>query len=289
MNDKQVEAFLCICETGSMNRAAEKLFISQPALKKRIDTLEGELGVTLLERTSEGCAPTQAGKVFLDGVAPLYTELGRLIKSVRSVKTRQVLRVCTLPDISMAGQDELLIAFSQANPDVLIEWIPLPTSDWLGAVDNGRADLCSCLYMEGEVEQFKKKNLRIKPHPENSREVCVFSRRHPLACKSELTMDDLRGYEVYAGPLLYYCGGLREFAQREGLNIRPDDNAGKRYEVIEKCERGAIYIHAGDYADNLRPLAVRPLLDYTCRSCWVWNEASVALVGRFLSFIGVKR
>ena len=28
MNDKQVEAFLCICETGSMNRAAEKLFIS---------------------------------------------------------------------------------------------------------------------------------------------------------------------------------------------------------------------------------------------------------------------
>lgn len=289
MNDKQVEAFLCICETGSMNRAAEKLFISQPALKKRIDTLEGELGVPLLARTSEGCAPTQAGRVFLEGVAPMYAELGQLIKSVRGVKERQTLRVCTLPDISMAGQDELLIAFSQANPDVLIEWIPLPTSDWLSAVDEGRADLCSCLYMEGEVEQFKRKNISIQPVDHATREVCVMSQRHPLARKHELTMDDLRGHEVYAGPLLYHCGGLREYAQREGLRVQPDDNAGKRYEVIEKCERGAVYIHAGDYADNLRPLAVRPLLGYTCRSCWVWNEASAALVGRFLSFIGVKR
>ena len=102
-------------------------------------------------------------------------------------------------------------------------------------------------------------------------------------------MEDLRGCETYAGPLFYYCGGLREFARREGLHIQPDDNAGKRYEVIEKCERGAVYIHGGDYADSLRPLAVRPLRGYACRSCWVWNEASAALAERFLAFIDAKR
>lgn len=289
MNDKQVEAFLSICQTGSMNRAAEALYISQPALKKRIDTLESELGVPLLSRTSEGCVPTQAGRVFLEGITPLHKEIAALVKRVQGVRPQVTLRICTLPDISLTGQDSLLIAFAQENPDVLIEWVPLPTSEWLGAVDEGRADLCSSLYMEGEVEQFKKKNLQIHPMSRYTKEVCVFSQRHPLARKHELTMDDLRGCEVYAGPLLYHCGGLKEFALREGLNIQPDDNAGKRYEVIEKCERGAVYIHAGDYADSLRPLAVRPLSGYTCYSCWVWNQASSAVVNRFLAFMDAKR
>lgn len=102
-------------------------------------------------------------------------------------------------------------------------------------------------------------------------------------------MENLDGYEVYAGPLLYYCGGLKEYAQRKGLNIKPDVYAGKRYEVIEKCERGAVYIHAGDYADSLRPLAVRLIMGYTCRSCWVWNKAAESVVGRFLGYMSSER
>ena len=288
MNDKQVEAFLAICESGSMNRAAEKLYISQPALKKRIDTLEAEIGTELLQRTNEGCILTQAGLVFREGVTPIHEQIGRLMQKVRGIKQQRVLRVCTLPDISLEGLDSILIAFAQENPDVFIEWIPLPTSQWLDAVEKGDADLCSCPFAESEIKRFDRRHIRIQPTNSVANAVCVLSRRHPLAVKEDLMMHDLKDCEVYAGPLAYYCGGLKEYAEREGLTILPDENAGKRYEVIERCERGAIYIQTGDYADSLRPLAVRPISGFTCRSCWVWHEESTELAMRLLASIHAK-
>lgn len=284
MNDKQIEAFLAICETGSMNRAAEQLYITQPALKKRIDTLEDELGVALLQRTSEGCVRTQAGNVFLEGIAPLYRQMRALVKAVQNVQEPQALRVCTLPDISLEGQDRLLLDFRQENPDVLIEWVALPTSQWIEAVEKGRADLCCSPYIGGEIAQFCRPHLRMHPTGSSGSVVCVISPRHPLAKKAELSMEDLRPYQVYAGPLAYDCGGLKEYAEREGMNILPDDNAAKRYEVIDRCEKGAVYLQAGDYADSLRPLEARRVSGFTCGSCWVWNEASSPLMERFLRF-----
>ena len=113
---------------------------------RRIDALEDELGVALLQRTSEGCARTQAGTVFLEGIEPLYRQMRALVKAVQNVQEPQILRVCTLPDISLEGQDRLLLAFRQENPDVLIEWVALPTAQWLEAVEKGRADLCCSPY-----------------------------------------------------------------------------------------------------------------------------------------------
>lgn len=285
MNDKQIEAFLTICKTGSMNRAAEKLYISQPALKKRMDALEGELSVALLERSSEGCVPTQAGRLFLEGITPIFEQLTQLAVQVREHREQKTLRVCTLPDISLEGQDRVLIAFAQENPDILIEWVPLPTSLWIDAVAEGKADMCGSLYIEGMSELFGGKRVRFYPSDYSTQTVCVISSKHPLAKKDALTMRDFAGCKVYAGPLLYYCGGLKEYAQSEGVDIAPDDNAGKRYKVIEQCERGGVYIHAGDYAGSLRPLVVRPILDFTCRSCWVFNENCLSRAERFLRFM----
>lgn len=282
MNDRQIQAFLAICEAGSMNRAAEKLFISQPALKKRIDVLETEMGVPLLKRNSEGCEMTEAGRVFYKGILPIYEQVGELLRDVRRVKDRQRLRVCTLQGMSLEGQDEVMISFAQKNPDVLVEWVPLPTSRWIDAVSEGEADMCSSLMMEDEVERFNRTDVCVMPTKLSVNVMCVCSVRHPLAQKSTLRMEDLRGYEVHAGPLLYYSGGLREYALRNGLNIIPDDNAGKRYDVIDQCEKGKIYVHAGDYAGSLRPLAVRPVSGFTCRSCWIWNRGSSLIVKRFL-------
>ena len=54
MELKQLEFFIAACECGSLSRAAEKLYTSQPNVSKVIRSLEDELGSSLFDRTSKG-------------------------------------------------------------------------------------------------------------------------------------------------------------------------------------------------------------------------------------------
>ena len=55
-----------VCQTGSINRAAENLYISQPYLSQTLRKIEQQLGVTLLKRSNKGISLTDAGKEFLN-------------------------------------------------------------------------------------------------------------------------------------------------------------------------------------------------------------------------------
>ena len=54
MYNPQLETFLCVAECGSFNKAAEKLFISPPAVIKQINLLEENLDLQLFVRTHRG-------------------------------------------------------------------------------------------------------------------------------------------------------------------------------------------------------------------------------------------
>jgi len=61
-----LSAFVAACEDGSVSRAAQRLFRSQPAVTRQIATLESELGTALLDRSSKGVKPTAAGREVLE-------------------------------------------------------------------------------------------------------------------------------------------------------------------------------------------------------------------------------
>jgi DNA-binding transcriptional LysR family regulator len=61
----QVQAFIQVARTGNVSRAAEALYVTQPALTARIQALEKELGEILFVRTGRGVRLTDAGRVFL--------------------------------------------------------------------------------------------------------------------------------------------------------------------------------------------------------------------------------
>ena len=61
MNTRDLEAFVAVVESGSMVRAAEKLFLTQPGLTRRVQSLETTLGTALLDRQSKPLKPTPAG------------------------------------------------------------------------------------------------------------------------------------------------------------------------------------------------------------------------------------
>jgi|GEM_PF-580991 len=69
-----LSAFVAACEDGSVSRAAQRLFRSQPAVTRQIATLEGELGVSLLDRSSKGVKPTAAGRAVLERARSLLRD-----------------------------------------------------------------------------------------------------------------------------------------------------------------------------------------------------------------------
>ena len=64
MNTDRLQEFLVLSRTLSFSKAAAQLYLSQSILTRHIQSLEAELGVTLLERTTHGAVLTEAGKIL---------------------------------------------------------------------------------------------------------------------------------------------------------------------------------------------------------------------------------
>jgi len=75
----QVQYVVAIADTKSMNKAANKLFVSQPALSEAIKDLEAELQTQLFIRTNKGVIVTTEGEEFLS-YARQMVELGKLVE-----------------------------------------------------------------------------------------------------------------------------------------------------------------------------------------------------------------
>lgn len=65
MNTTNLTTFITVMQTGSISGAAEKLFITQPAVSKRIKNLEDEFKVTLFDTLGRGIVPTAAANELL--------------------------------------------------------------------------------------------------------------------------------------------------------------------------------------------------------------------------------
>jgi LysR family nitrogen assimilation transcriptional regulator len=77
-----VDCFLRVAELGSINRAAEELDMTQPALSRRIAALEHDMGVHLLVRGARGVRLTEAGAKLVKGAGPILRLAGLLREEI---------------------------------------------------------------------------------------------------------------------------------------------------------------------------------------------------------------
>src|ERR1700746_2327094 len=82
MELRELSAYVAVVEEGGRSVASRRRHVSQSALSQTVSALESELGVKLLERTSTGVRPTEAGTTLLVEVRAV---LGRYHQAVRTM------------------------------------------------------------------------------------------------------------------------------------------------------------------------------------------------------------
>jgi epsilon-lactone hydrolase len=104
---RHLRAFVVVAEELNFGRAAERLYITQPALSRQIRALEQLLGCELLRRSTHQVELTIAGEALLDRVRPVLREVDATVSAVQSLGGELVERVARLwePLVQAAAAD----------------------------------------------------------------------------------------------------------------------------------------------------------------------------------------
>lgn len=116
MTELELKAFLCIIKNGSLSKAAEQLFVTQPALSRRIKNLENELGYALFIRGKgkREIELTQEGEAFIS-VAHKYLELFKEAKQIKSKTHKKVFNLASIGSVSTYLLTNLFQRFINEN------------------------------------------------------------------------------------------------------------------------------------------------------------------------------
>lgn len=110
--------FAAVAETGNLTRAADRLFISQPALTKQIRHLETELGTPLFTRSRDGMALTEAGQALAERVPDLLAGWDRILRETKRAadSAARVLRVGFLASAANEATTHIIAEFTRRRP-----------------------------------------------------------------------------------------------------------------------------------------------------------------------------
>lgn len=146
MDVRHLRCFIAVAEELHFGKAAERLGLAPPALSRIIRTLEDELGVGLLSRTTRQVSLTRAGLSLLDESRQI---IGRLEKATRTVRdaasaTSRTLRIGAIDAASASFLPDIVVRFRNEHPTVDVKFIEAMTSPLIQMLETGRLDLCLC-------------------------------------------------------------------------------------------------------------------------------------------------
>jgi DNA-binding transcriptional LysR family regulator len=140
---RHLRYFVSVAELGSISRAAEKLFIAQPALSAQIRQLEEEVGAALLVRLPRGVRLTPAGESFFDDARAILARAQQASVRAREKQSgqRTTLRLGLVPTATHSVLPGLLRRMRELGLAANIEVREMITSHQLQALRNDEIDL----------------------------------------------------------------------------------------------------------------------------------------------------
>jgi DNA-binding transcriptional LysR family regulator len=185
----KLRVFRAVYELGSLNKAAQALYLAQSVVSQHIQDLENAYGVPLFQRTPRGVTATEAGNVLYRCAAQvlaLLTEAEQAIAQLDAASQRQ-LNVAATPGVSVYLLPEWLQAFQHSYPNITVNLQTALTSDILRAVRQHRYDLG---FYEGGLDDPLHEDLRRVRIRTVSYHIVV-SRAHPWRERAAVTLAEL--------------------------------------------------------------------------------------------------
>ena len=194
MYNPLLDTFIVVVDTGSFNKAAEKLFLSPTAVMKQMNALEEHLGLTLIERTTSGIKLTSSGKLIYDDAKFMIDYSHKSINAAKELETAYKQTFCVgtsllnpakpFMDLWYTVNNEFLnyklhlVPFEDDHQGIVSEIAQLGKKfDFLIGVCDSKTWLSLANFLP--VGRYKK--------------MIAIRRGHPLANKKILQVKDLEG------------------------------------------------------------------------------------------------
>lgn len=119
-NIRQIEAFNAVMKGGSVTKAAELLFVSQPAISKLIQQFESSCGFALFNRGQGRLLPTPEARRLFAETEKFMTGVERIENAARTIRTSELgdIAVAAFPALGTRVLPRLLAPFLRDRPDV---------------------------------------------------------------------------------------------------------------------------------------------------------------------------
>jgi DNA-binding transcriptional LysR family regulator len=193
MNPRQIEVFHAIMLHRTASRAAEVLFMSQPAVSKTIQQLERSIGFALFDRIKGRLVPTSEGQLFHEEVARSFigmTQLSQTAARIRDFGSGE-LRIASLSALSTSIVPLALKGFQERHPNVAITYQTRLSSEVRDLVASGQFDLGIA------ADEVDTTGVDAEPFC-RYRAVIAIPPGHPLAKLRQIRPKDLHGVSFIA-------------------------------------------------------------------------------------------
>ncbi len=197
MTIQQLNYVITISEKGSLNKAAEVLFVTQPSLTSAVRELEKELGITLFNRGGKGVTLTNDGAEFIQYARQVVTQYDRLLEKYgKGGNLRKKFGIsCQHYSFAVKSFVEMVKQFDTDEYEFAIR--ESKTRDVIEDVTTGKSEI-GILYLSDfnrkAIGKFLKSN-QLEFHPLIKCEPYVYLwKGHPLAGKQSIRLEELRDY-----------------------------------------------------------------------------------------------
>lgn len=192
MDIQNIRAFLMVAETESFSRAAEKLFITQPAISKRIATLEDALDCQLFDRLGKNIQLTQAGKALIPSYRRILAEIDESKRIISNLRTQVSghLKFGTSHHIGLHRLPPILRKYTHQYPDVELDIQFMDSEQAAALILKGSIEL-ALITLPDDIEP----PFTTVPVWTDSM-VCVVAKDHVLAKQKNVTLKQLAEHGV---------------------------------------------------------------------------------------------
>lgn len=195
--------FIAIAEELHFGRAAERLYMTQPALSRQIRRLEDELGLQLLYRTKRSVHLTEAGKAFLPEARRVLQQADHAVQVAKQAARGEIgqIKIAFTASAMHGILPEILKAFRDCYPKVKLDMTEFCTLDQLEALRTKTVDVG---FLHPPVNA---PFLALAPL-QGETFVVALPQHHPLAEQTTLQLESLSKeafilHPRYEGPVLY--------------------------------------------------------------------------------------